>query len=161
MKKKSIGQEFKAFISRGNVIDLAVGVIIGAAFQKIVTSLVNDIVMPLIGLLTGGVNFSDHYAILRLPEGVDKAQVTSLEIAKQLGVTTFNYGSFLTAVLDFLILALVIFMLVRYINKLRTLGEKPSVSATPTTKVCPYCKSKIDLDATRCPHCTSQLTEQK
>lgn len=159
MKKSSLGKEFKAFISRGNVMDLAVGVIIGAAFQKIVTSLVNDIIMPAVGLLLGGVNFGDHFWILKLPEGVSAAQVTSLSVAQSLGVTTLNYGSFLSSVLDFFILALVVFFLVRYLNKLRRLGAKPQPveAVAPKTKCCPYCKSEISIEATRCPHCTSQL----
>lgn len=157
MKKKGFLAEFRDFISRGNVMDLAVGVIIGAAFQKIVTSLVNDIIMPLIGFLMGGMNFSDQFLILKLPEGVSAAAVTSLDTAKQLGVTTFNYGSFLSAVLDFLILALVIFLIVKNMNKLRSLTEKPAAPAAPVTKICPFCKTEIAIDATRCPHCTSEL----
>lgn len=117
-KKRGLGEEFRTFILRGNVMDLAVGVIVGAAFQKIVTSLVNDIIMPIIGLVTGGVNFTDRFLILKLPEGVDAAMVTTLEEAKALGVTTFNYGAFITTVLDFLILAVVIFMMVKFLNGL-------------------------------------------
>lgn len=155
--KKGFKAEFKAFISRGNVMDLAVGVIIGAAFQKIVTSLVNDLIMPFVGLFTGGVNFNDQFLILKLPEGIEAASVTSLEVAKTLGVSTFNYGSFLSAVLDFFILALVVFLLVKNLNRLRSLTEQPQQTAAATTKTCPYCKSKIDIDASRCPFCTSEL----
>ena len=153
--------EFKAFAMRGNVIDLAVGVIIGGAFQKIVTSVVNDLVMPFIGLLTGGMNFVDQFLILKTPEGVDKSMVTTAEIAKTLGVTTWNYGAFVTEVINFIIMAFVIFLLVKGINSLNGIGKKKVVEepAAPTTKVCPFCKSEIAIDATRCAHCTSELAE--
>jgi large conductance mechanosensitive channel len=154
--------EFKAFAMRGNVIDLAVGVIIGGAFQKIVTSVVNDLVMPFIGLLTGGLNFKEQFLILKTPEGVDKAQVLSAEIAKELGVTTWNYGAFVTEVINFIIMAFVIFLLVKGINSLNGLGKKKEEvveEAAPTTKVCPFCKSEIAIEATRCAHCTSQLAD--
>lgn len=152
-------KEFKKFILRGNVMDLAVGVIIGGAFQKIVTSLVNDLIMPLIGLVTGGVNFNDRFAILRLPEGVDKAAITTLELAKENGVTTFNYGSFITTVLDFIIMAFVIFLFVKGINKLSDMTKKKEeeVVAAPTTKKCPYCLSEVPIEATKCAHCTSEI----
>ena len=158
-------KEFKKFIMRGNVIDLAVGVIIGGAFQKIVTSLVNDLIMPLVGLITGGVNFNDRFAILRLPEaglpeGVTVDSITTLDLAKQYGVTTFNYGAFITAVLDFLIMAFVIFLLVKGINKLSDVSKKKEEApapAAPTTKKCPYCLSEVPLEATKCAHCTSEL----
>ncbi len=128
-------KEFKAFIMRGNVIDLAVGVIIGGAFGKIVASLVNDILMPLIGLLMGGVNFSG--------------------LAWQIGEASINYGMFLQTVVDFLIIAAAIFFIVKGINQLQ---KKPEPApAEPTTKECPYCFSTIPIKATRCPHCTSQL----
>ncbi len=152
--------EFKAFAMRGNVIDLAVGVIIGGAFQKIVTSVVNDLVMPFIGLLTGGLNFKEQFLILKMPEGVEKAQVLSIEAAKELGVTTWNYGSFVTEVINFIIMAFVIFLLVKGINSLNGLGKKKEVveeEPAPTTKVCPFCKSEIAIDATRCAHCTSEV----
>ena len=158
---KKFFKEFKEFALKGNVIDLAVGVIIGGAFQAIVNACINDLIMPWIGLLTGGVNFADQFAILKLPEGITKAQVTSIEVAKQLGVTTFNYGSFVTAVINFIIMAFVIFLFVRGINRLSAAAEKRKnknvEAAAPTTKVCPFCKSEISIEATRCPHCTSQL----
>ena len=110
--------EFKAFAMRGNVLDLAVGVIIGGAFQKIVTSVVNDLVMPFIGLLTGGLNFTDQFVVLKLPEGVERSAITSIEVAKELGATTWNYGAFISAVVDFLIMAFVIFLLVKGLNTL-------------------------------------------
>lgn len=128
-------KEFKAFVMRGNVMDLAVAVIIGGAFGKIVASLVNDIIMPLIGLLLGGVSFS------------------SLSIT--VGEAAINYGLFIQAIVDFLIVALVIFLLVKGLNSLK---KKPEpVAAEPTTKECPHCFTTIPIKATRCPHCTSQL----
>ena len=160
--KLTILGEFKKFALRGNVIDLAVGVIIGGAFQKIVTSVVSDLIMPLVGLVTGGVNFDDQFVVLKAPETLDQATVDavkSLTKAKELGITTFNYGAFITAVINFVIMAFVIFMMVRLINRLTDLGKKPAVveEATPTTKLCPYCRSEIPIEATRCPHCTSVL----
>ena len=156
---KKFFQEFKAFATRGNVVDLAVGVIIGAAFQKIVTSAVNDLVMPLIGLITGNSNFNDAFFILRLPEGVDAAQVTSLATATELGVTTFNYGAFISAVIDFLIMAFVIFLMIKALNKASSLTHKKTeeAPAAPTTKICPYCLSEIPIAATKCAHCTADL----
>ena len=164
MKKPEWINEFKTFIMRGNVIDLAVGVIIGGAFQSIVTSVINDLVMPFIGLLTGDVNFVDQFVILRAPEGIDKATLTTLEAAKAAGATTFNYGAFITALINFLIMAFVIFMLVKLINKVTAIGKKKQEIAeevAPTTKNCPFCCSEIDINATRCPHCTSVLEETK
>ena len=114
-KKNGFLSEFKTFALRGNVVDLAVGVIIGGAFQKIVTSVVNDLIMPWIGLLTGGTNFVDQFVILKmpevLPEGITAEMITSVDIAKEVGATTFNYGAFITAVIDFIIMALIIFLL--------------------------------------------------
>lgn len=164
-KKKVSGffSEFKAFAMRGNVLDLAVGVIIGGAFQKIITSVVNDLVMPFIGLLTGGINFVDQFLILKLPEGVDRAQITSIEVATELGATTWNYGSFISAVVDFLIMAFVIFMMIKGLNRLLDARKKKAEAepeATPTTKICPFCKSEIALGAVRCPHCTSELPDE-
>ena len=156
---KKFFHEFKEFATRGNVVDLAVGVIIGAAFQKIVTSAVNDLVMPLIGLITGSSNFNDAFLILRLPEGVEAAQVTSLAVATELGVTTFNYGAFISAVIDFLIMAFVIFLMIKALNKASSLTHKKAeeAPAAPTTKTCPYCLSEIPVGATKCPHCTADL----
>jgi len=130
-------KEFKAFIMRGNVIDLAVGVIIGGAFGKIVASLVNDILMPLIGLILGGVNFSG--------------------LAWKIKDASINYGMFLQSVVDFLIIATAIFFIVKAINRLQKKPETAPAPAEPTTKECPYCLSTIPIKATRCPHCTSQL----
>lgn len=140
-------QEFKKFIMRGNVIDLAIAVVIGGAFGKIVTSFVNDIIMPPIGALLGKMDFSNMFINL---SGQDYA---SLAAAKEAGAATINIGVFLNTIIDFLIIALVIFFVVRALNRLKK--EEPA--AAPTTKVCPYCKTDIPLAATRCPHCTSQL----
>lgn len=142
-----IMEEFKQFVMRGNVIDMAVGVIIGAAFGKIVTSLVNDVLMPPIGLLLGKVDFSNLYLNMS-----DKVFV-SLAEAQQAGVPTLNYGLFLNNVINFLIVAFVIFMLIKQINRL----QKPPTPTAPVTKVCPFCCSTIGINAVRCPHCTSQL----
>ena len=160
---KTFFKEFKEFAMRGNVMDLAVGVIIGGAFGAIVTSFINDMVMPLIGLLTGGANFQDQFVILKCPEGVDRALVTSLDAAKELGVATLNYGAFITAIINFLIMALVIFVMVKSINKLSTVGKKKEEEKEeePTTKECPFCESEIAIGATRCPHCTSEIPEEK
>jgi len=143
-------KEFKDFIIRGNVLDLAVAVIIGGAFGKIVTSFVNDVLMPPIGLLLGGVNFANLFVSL------DGKTYESLEVAKAAGAATVNYGLFLNTVIDFLIVAFVIFLVVRTANKLK----KPAPAAepaAPTTKECPQCFSTISIKATRCPNCTSQL----
>lgn len=148
---KAFFAEFKKFILRGNVIDLAVGVIIGGAFQAIVTSLTGDIIMPLITLLTGGINFNDWFIAL------DGGSYATLEQAVEAGASTLNYGTFITAVINFLIMAFVIFLLVKGMNKLSDLKNKPEEEAAPTTKICPYCKSEINIEATKCPCCTSDL----
>lgn len=154
-------KEFKKFISRGNVMDLAVGVIVGGAFQKIVTSFVNDIIMPFIGLVTGGINFNDQFVILKMPEGAEVSadMVKTLDEAKAIGATTFNYGAFITTVLDFIIMAFVVFLLVKGINKVKDMTEKKEevAPAAPTTKKCPYCLSEIPIDAKKCAHCTSDV----
>jgi len=142
-------KEFKAFAMRGNVIDLAIGVIIGAAFGKIVSSLVSDIIMPPIGMIVGQLDFKDLF--LNLGE----TPYASLSEARAAGAPVIAYGAFLTVLIDFLIVAFVIFLMVRQLNKL--LAPKGPVPATPTTKPCPYCKSVIALEAIRCPHCTSDL----
>jgi large conductance mechanosensitive channel len=142
-------KDLKAFILRGNVLDLAVGIIIGAAFGKIVTSLVNDVIMPPIGLLLGKVDFSSLFINL------SGKPYESLAAAKTAGAVTINYGIFINAVLDFLIVGLVVFFLIRGLNRL--LPKPKEAPAVPTTKDCPHCLSAIPLKATRCPHCTSQL----
>ncbi len=141
--------EFKKFIMRGNVVDLAVGVIIGGAFGKIVSSFVADVIMPPIGLLLGKVDFKSLYINL---SGTD---YPSLAAAQEAGAPTINYGLFINNIIDFIIVGLVIFMVVKAINKL----QKPKVeaAAAPTTKKCPHCFTDIPIEATRCPNCTSQL----
>jgi len=146
--------EFKKFIMRGNVIDLAVGVIIGAAFQAIVKSLVDDIVMPLISLATKGVDFANKFILL------GEGEFATLAEAQEAGVAAVAYGNFINAILNFLIMAFVIFCLVKTINRISEKAAKKEVEeapAEPTTKECPYCKSEIALEATRCPNCTSEL----
>ncbi|MDB4883531.1 MAG: Large-conductance mechanosensitive channel [Gemmatimonadetes bacterium] len=146
-------QEFKAFVMRGNVMDLAVGVIIGAAFGAVVKSLVDDLIMPPIGMATGGVDFANKYALLK--EGAKApAPYASLAAAKDAGAVTLNYGAFINTLITFLIVALAVFLLVRAINRLY---KKPAV-ATPDTRPCPFCTMTIANAATRCPHCTSELT---
>jgi large conductance mechanosensitive channel len=144
-----MGKEFKEFAMRGNVVDLAVGIIIGAAFGRIVTSLVNDILMPPLGLLLGNVDFSNLFLNL------SRTSYATLAQAKAAGAPTINYGVFLNAVLNFLIVAFAVFLLVRGVNRLRRQHEAPA--AGPTTQVCPYCDSTISSKALRCPHCTSEL----
>ena len=151
--KKFFG-EFKDFIAKGNVIDLAVGVIIGGAFSGIVTSLVNNIITPVITLITGKVAFTDLFIVLT--KDVEVMPKTLAE-ATEAGLSTLNYGLFIQGVIDFLITAFVIFLLVKGINKIRNIGKKEEPKAAPTTKVCPFCKSEIAIDATRCPNCTSEV----
>ena len=139
---KKFFEEFKAFISKGNVMDLAVGVIIGGAFQAIVSSLVDDIIMPVVGIILGKVDFS--------------------ALAVEIGDAKITYGNFITAIINFLIMAFVIFLFVKAINKVSEKAaslkkKEEEVEEAPTTKVCPYCKSEIAVDATKCPHCTSDL----
>lgn len=148
MALKETIQEFKEFAIKGNVVDMAVGVIIGGAFGKIVTSFVNDLIMPIIGKLTGGADFSQLYLPL---DGNHYATLADAQAA----TATIAYGSFLTQVLDFLIVAIVIFAALKVLVKLKR--PAAPVEEAPTTKVCPFCKSEIAIEATRCPHCTSQL----
>ena len=142
-------KEFKEFAVKGNVLDLAVGVIIGAAFGKIVSSLVDDVIMPPIGMALGKVDFANLFWNLG-----DKP-VASVAAAKAAGVPTINYGLFLNNVISFLIVAFVVFLIVKQFNRLRR--QEPAPAAAPTTRECPYCLSSIPLKATRCPHCTSEL----
>lgn len=144
-------KEFKEFISKGSVMDLAIGVIIGGAFSKIVSSLVDDIIMPLVGLLLGGADISNYFVTL------DGGKYATFAEAQEAGAATLNYGVFLNRIIDFLIIAFVLFLIIKSINKARALTKKPEAEAAPTTKVCPYCKSTIDINATRCPNCTSEL----
>ena len=144
-------KEFKKFALKGNMIDLAVGMIIGTAFNKLVSSLVNDMFMPLLGLLTGKIDFAQLYIPL------DGKNYESLAAAEELGVACFKYGAFIAGLIDFVIMAFVVFLFVKWMNKLRDMGKKEEAApAAPTTKVCPFCKSEIAIDATRCPHCTSE-----
>lgn len=135
---KKFFSEFKEFIMRGNVLDLAVGVIIGAAFQAIVTSLTSDIISPILGIF-GGMNF-------------DQLQFS-------INGATIMYGKFITAVINFLIMAFIIFIIVKLVNKVMSLGKKPVKEEAPTTKKCPYCFSEIDIKATKCPHCTGDIID--
>jgi large conductance mechanosensitive channel len=144
-------KEFKAFIMRGNVLDLAIGIIIGGAFGKIISSFVNDIIMPPIGLLLGGVNFADKFIDL------SGGGYASLAAAKDAGAPTLNYGLFINNIIDFLIIALVIFLVVKAINKMQAVGKKAEAPAAATTKECPHCFTTISIKATRCPNCTSEL----
>jgi len=150
---KKIWKEFKEFAVKGNAIDLAVGVIIGAAFSGIINSLVKDIVMPPISLLTGGLDFSNKFVILRAAKDGSTAFNTPADAAKA-GAITWNYGNFITLLINFLIVAGAVFLLVRAINQLRHPTEKE-----PDTKDCPACAMKIPVKATRCPHCTTGLSQ--
>ena len=138
--------EFKEFALKGNVVDMAIGVVIGGAFGNIVTSLVNDIFMPIVSKLTGGVDFSNWFIAL------DGGEYKTLAAAQEVGAPTLNFGVLLSTIINFLIIALCLFGVVKAMNKLK----KPAPDA-PAPRLCPYCKSEIAEDATRCPHCTSQL----
>ena len=138
---KKFMSEFKEFISRGNVMDMAVGIIIGGAFTSIVSSLVEDIINPILGMF-GGMNFDQLHI-------------------KLLGEATLNYGKFISAILNFLIMALIVFIIMKTMNRMAEKFKKEEAPTAPTTKVCPFCKSEIAIDATRCPHCTSVLEEKE
>ena len=147
-------KEFKAFAMQGNVVDMAVGIIIGAAFGTIINSLVADVIMPPIGLLLGNIDFSNLFVVLK--EGAKAPPpYESLTAAKAAGATSINYGIFINTIITFLIVAFAVFLLIRNINRLRRQEETPP--AVPTTKECSYCFSAIPIKATRCPHCTSDL----
>lgn len=139
-------EEFKKFIMRGNVLDMAIGIIIGAAFGKIVTSFVSDILMPPLGLILGKVDFSNLFINL------SSTPVNTVAEAKEAGLPIIAYGAFLNSVVDFLIVAFAIFMLIRQVNKLM-----PAKEEAPSPRLCPFCKTEIPEEATRCPHCTSEL----
>jgi large conductance mechanosensitive channel len=141
-------KEFKAFVMRGNVVDLAVAVVLGVAFGAIVTSFVNDLLMPPLGLALGRVNFTDLFISL------NGQSYPNLAAAKAAGAPTVNYGAFINTIINFLIIAFAVFVLVRQVNRLTT---RPAPAAAPATKECPYCASMISVKATRCPHCTSEL----
>lgn len=144
-------KEFKEFAVKGNAVDLAVAVIIGTAFGAIVSSLVKDIIMPPITLLTGGLDFSNKFIILK--DGPGGATFATAADAVKAGAVTWNYGNFLTLVINFIIVALCIFLLVRALNRMK----KPAPSTAPVSKDCPYCLMTIPIKATRCPHCTSEM----
>ena len=146
---KKILREFRDFAMRGNVVDMAVGVIVGGAFGKIVTSLVSDIVMPVLGLITGSIDVSGAFYAL------DGGSYPSAQAAADAGVGTINYGAFLQNVIDFLLIALCVFLMVKLLARLRR--AKPSEPPKAPPRLCPYCKSEIHAQATRCPHCTSVL----
>ena len=161
---KNILTEFKKFAMRGNVMDMAVGIIIGAAFGKIVDSLVKDIIMPPLGWAMGKVDFANKY--LTLIEGkTTPGPYESLDAAQKAGAITINYGIFLNTIISFLIVAFAVFMLIKAMNtlqaKLEAKEKKEAAAAAPTTKVCPYCCTEIPVNATRCPHCTSELDTKK
>jgi len=142
--------EFRKFVARGNIIDLAVGIVIGTAFKDVVNSLVQDLVMPPIGLLLAGVDFTDLFISL------SGGSYASLAEAKEAGAATLNYGRFINTLIDFLIISVAIFFLVRWTNRLQP-KEAPAPPAAPTTKTCPYCGTSIPIVAVRCPNCTSEL----
>ncbi len=146
-------KEFKDFAMRGNVVDMAVGIIIGAAFGTIVKSLVADVIMPPIGLLLGDVDFANLFAVLK--EGATAGPYASLADAQAAGAVTINYGTFINTIISFLIVAFAIFLLIRNLNRLKKEEEAPP--AEPTTKSCPHCLTEIAIKATRCPNCTTQL----
>jgi len=145
--------EFKQFAMRGNVVDMAVGIIIGGAFGTIVQSLVKDVLMPPLGLLLGGVDFSDLF--LTLKDGAAAGPYLTLAAAQEAGAVTISYGKFINSVISFLIVAFAVFLLIKAINRLQR--EKEAPPPEPTTKDCPKCCSAIPIKATRCPHCTSEL----
>lgn len=147
-------KEFKEFAMRGNVVDMAVGIIIGGAFGTIVKSLVADVIMPPIGLLLGGVDFSDLFVTLK--EGSSAGPYATLASAQEAGAVVISYGVFINAVISFIIVAFAVFMLIRSINRLRR-EEDEAPPAEPTTKECGHCYSTIAIKATRCPHCTSEI----
>ena len=146
---KKFFEDFKAFAMRGNVIDMAVGVVIGGAFGKITTSLVNDIFMPLLGLLTGGVNFGGLFYAL------DGNEYASIEAATEAGVGTLNYGAFIQNIVDFVLIAFCMFLVIKFMVKMKKPEPAPAPAKAP--RLCPYCRQEIADDATRCPHCTSEL----
>jgi large conductance mechanosensitive channel len=150
-------KEFKEFAMRGNVIDMAVGIVIGAAFGTIVKSLVSDIIMPPIGLLLGKVDFSNLFAVLKQGETV-AGPYASLVDAQAAGAVTINYGVFIDTVISFIVIAFAIFMVIRSMNKFKKKEEAPP--AEPTTQDCPYCLTSIPIKATRCPNCTSKLVAE-
>ena len=158
-KVKTWADEFKAFAVRGNVIDMAVGIIIGASFGKIVDSLVNDVIMPPLGWIMGKVDFANLY--LTLPTKLDEIgnlpHYDSLEAAKTAGAVTINYGVFINTLISFTMVAFAVFLLIKAVNKLKASADKEAAEVAPATKVCPRCCSEININATKCPHCTADI----
>lgn len=154
-KGNGIIKEFKDFISKGNVLDMAVGIIIGSAFTSIVNSLVGDILNPFINTLIGGFSFSGMNVTVKFP------WVTALKVYNpELQYPTFYFGYFISAIISFLVTAVAVFFIIKGVNAIKNIGKKKEAEAAPaepTTKMCPYCRSEISIEATRCPHCTSQL----
>ena len=148
-----IAKEFREFIARGNVVDLAVGVIIGAAFGKIVTTLVEGIIMPPLGLMLGRADFASLFIVLDESKGIPQ----SLADAKTRGIPVIAYGQLINDVIGFVIVAFAVFLLVKQVNRIKSAVEEPTPSGAPTTKECPFCASTISIKAKRCPQCTSQL----
>jgi large conductance mechanosensitive channel len=146
-------KEFREFIARGNVVDLAVGVVIGAAFGRIVTALVDGVIMPPIGLMLGRIDFSSLFYVLDTSKGVP----ISLADAKTKGIPVIAYGQFLNEVIGFLIVAFAVFLLIKQVNRIKSAVDRPAPAAAPTTKECPFCVSTISIKATRCPQCTSPV----
>lgn len=146
---KKFMEEFKKFALKGNMIDLAVGVIVGGAFNSLVSSLVKDVVMPVLSLFTGKLDFTNWFIAL------DGNKYATLEAAQEAGAATLNYGSFISGLINFVIMAFVVFLLVKAINGLKKKEEAPAM--VPTTKKCPFCKTDIHLEATKCPNCTSTI----
>lgn len=158
---RKIFSEFKKFAMRGNVMDMAVGIIIGSAFTKIVDSLVKDVMMPPLGLLLGKIDFANLFFVLK--DGSVPAPYASVDAAKAAGAVILNIGTFIDTTISFIIVAFAVFLLVKAMNtlqeKLSDIKKEEVAPAAPTTKKCPYCKSEIDIEATRCPHCTSELKD--
>ena len=152
---KKFFNELKKFAMKGNVVDLAIAVVMGSSFGAIVNSIVNDIIMPPIGLLLGGVDFSNLFVVLK--EGTTAAPYLSLAQAQEAGAVTLNYGLFINAILTFIIVAFAMFLIIKGMNALQ--DEEEETPAESTTKECPHCFTDIPIKATRCPNCTSQLTE--
>lgn len=151
---KKIFKEFKDFISKGNVLDMAVGIIIGSAFTAIVNSLVTDIITPLLGTILGGFNFNSMNVTVKFP------WVTAMKVFNpDIQYPTFYFGYFVSAIITFIITAAALFFVIKGINALKGIGKKKEEEAAPTTKMCPFCKSEVHIEASRCPHCTSQLED--
>lgn len=154
---KGFFEEFRTFAVKGNVVDMAIGIVVGSAFTAIVSSMVKDLFSPLIGLITGGMNFSNLFVVLK--PGATPAPYLTLEQAQQAGAVTLNYGNFINSTISFAIIAFAAFIIVRAVNRLRTLHDTPAPVAekVPDTKSCPFCLTQLPLAASRCPACTSHL----